>query len=413
LRTRIAVIGSGISGLVSAYLLSKRYEVTLFEANDYLGGHTHTHDIIFQENPYAIDTGFIVFNKKTYPNFCRLIEKFDIGIQKSEMSFSFRSDKMGLEYSGKSFNSLFSDRRNFLKPAFYKMVKDISRFNKEAKTFLTNMRHDVSVGEFIKQNKYRNWFTEGYFIPMTAAIWSAKPSEIYATSVSFILNFMENHGLLDIYQRPQWYIIAGGSKNYIQPLVQDFKHNILLNSKVNQICRRDSKIVLKVDNTEAQFDAVMIATHSDQALSLLEQPSADEARILSAIAYQENDVVLHYDTNLLPRARRAWASWNYADTTSELTSLTYYMNKLQNISAPVDFCVSLNQAERIQLEKIIKRFRYSHPCFNQAAIKAQSEHHLINGKDGVYYCGAYWKYGFHEDGVTSALDACKSLGVEW
>jgi predicted NAD/FAD-binding protein len=412
LTQRIAVIGSGISGLVSAYLLARRYEVTLFEVDDYLGGHTHTHDIVYADQSYALDTGFIVFNKKTYPNFCKLLEKLAVPIQKSEMSFSFTSEKMGLEYCGSSINALFSDRRNLIKPAFYKMVKDISRFNKNAKAHVQNQSADVSVADFIAQHNYRDWFTNAYFIPMTAAIWSTKPGEIMQSPVNFILNFFANHGLLDVVNRPQWYIIAGGSRNYIPALMQDFSGNIHLNTRVTNVRRQGGHIVVHADGAEIQFDAVVMAVHSDQALALLEQPTPDEAAILGAIPYQENEAILHHDRTLLPKNPRAWASWNYSERNTDLTTLTYYMNKLQNITAPVDFCVSLNQTELIAPEKILKRLRYAHPCFTTAAIAAQQRQDEINGADKIYYCGAYWKYGFHEDGVSSAMDVCRRLGVE-
>ena len=409
---RIAVIGAGISGLVSAYLLDKRYEVSLFEANDYLGGHTHTHEIIYQDTAYQIDTGFIVFNKKTYPHFCKLLDILSVPMQKSEMSFSFQSDAMGLEYNGHSFNSLFSDRRNFLRPKFYKMVKDIARFNREAKTYLTQPQATLSVAEYLRSNQYHDWFQRAYFIPMTAAIWSAQPRDMYETSARFILNFFENHGLLDITKRPQWYTIAGGSKNYIAPLVKNFQDNIRLKTKIDAIHRRHGKVVLAAQGEELEFDAVVIAAHSDQALRMLAHPSQAEVEILSAIRYQKNNVALHHDARLLPSKRLARASWNYTDRGADATTLTYYMNKLQNFDAPIDFCVSLNQTDYIQPEKIFKSFEYSHPSFSQAALKAQSRQHEINGKNGIYYCGAYWKYGFHEDGVASALTACQLLGVE-
>jgi predicted NAD/FAD-binding protein len=291
------------------------------------------------------------------------------------------------------------------------MVSDIARFNRESKAYLNTPTTALTVAEYLSRNHYHDWFQRAYFIPMTAAIWSARPQEMYHTSAHFILNFFENHGLLDITKRPQWYTIAGGSKNYIAPLIKNFKDNIHLNTKIENIRRRNGKIVLKAQNEEMVFDAVVIAAHSDQALQMLEYPSQDEVDILSAITYQQNTVALHHDTSLLPSRPRARASWNYTDRGVAATTLTYYMNKLQNIDAPIDFCVSLNQTEYIHPEKIFKSFQYAHPSFSQNAINAQARQHVINGKDGIYYCGAYWKYGFHEDGVNSALAACRLLGV--
>jgi len=269
----------------------------------------------------------------------------------------------------------------------------------------------LSLGAYLEQNNYHDWFKKAYFIPMTAAIWSAQPQDLYGSSARFILNFFENHGLLDVTKRPQWYTIAGGSRNYIAPLIKNSQTTIHLNAKVENIRRHAGKVIIKVNGAEIEFDGVVIAAHSDQALKMLENPSVDEVNILSAIPYQKNAVALHYDERLLPKRRLARASWNYTDRGAATSTLTYYMNKLQNIDAPIDFCVSLNQTDHIDPEKIFKQFDYYHPCFTPEAIKAQDQHALINGKDGIYYCGAYWKYGFHEDGVTSALAACEPLGV--
>jgi predicted NAD/FAD-binding protein len=413
LQKRIAVIGSGISGLVSAYLLNKQYDITLFEANNYIGGHTNTVDLEIDDHQYAIDTGFIVFNKATYPNFCKLIDKLGVAIQKSEMSFSFRSDAMAMEYNGHSLNTLFSDRSNLVKPAFYKMLNDITRFNRNAKSYIAQNMQDFTVAEFIQENRYAALFTKAYLIPMAAAIWSAKPAELYAAPARFIFNFFANHGLLDVANRPQWYVVAGGSRNYIEPLIQDFRSKIFLNAKVDNIRHSNNQVILTVQNQEMTFDAVIIATHSDQALRMLANPTQGEDAILSAIPYQKNEVVLHSDSSVLPKKRRAWASWNYLDSVNDAAGLTYYMNRLQNIDSPIDFCVSVNQSEIIQPEKIFERFSYSHPCFTQEAQRAQSQHAEINGKNNIYYCGAYWGNGFHEDGVKSALDACEPLGIVW
>jgi predicted NAD/FAD-binding protein len=262
LHKRIAVVGSGISGLVSANLLSKNYDVTLFEANNYIGGHTHTVDVEVNHHKYAIDTGFIVFNKKTYPNFCKLLDKLGVAIQESEMSFSFRSQAMGLEYNGHSLNTLFADRANLFKPKFYKMLRDISHFNRQAKAYLSRNHDDVSIADFVNKNRYSQLFIHAYLLPMTAAIWSAKPTEMYATSARFILNFFENHGLLDIINRPSWYVLKSGSRSYIAPLTQPYRQQIFLNKKVKSIRTQENKVILKVQNEDVVFDAVVIATHS-------------------------------------------------------------------------------------------------------------------------------------------------------
>jgi predicted NAD/FAD-binding protein len=411
LQKRIAVIGSGISGLVSANLLSKNYDVTLFEANDYLGGHTHTVDVDWQGQNFAIDTGFIVFNKKTYPNFCKLLTSLAVPIQASEMSFSFSSSTMGLEYNGNRLNTLFADRANLFKPSFYKMLMDITQFNRQAEAYLTQTSEDCSVREFLQWRQYSSQFTKAYFLPMAAAIWSVKPAQIYETSARFIFSFFDNHGLLNVVNRPPWYVIAGGSRNYIAPLTKPFSQNIVTRAKVENIRTQQNQVILHVQGEDVVFDAVVIATHSDQALQMLAQPTPEQQEILAAITYNDNDVVLHYDTSVLPKKRLAWASWNYKDTPADNVGLTYYMNRLQNLTAPVDFCVSVNLTESIQADKILHRFRYAHPCFTRQAIKAQLRHAEINGQQNIYFCGAYWGYGFHEDGVKSAIDACASLGV--
>lgn len=410
---RIAVIGSGISGLVSANLLSKKYDVTVFEANNYIGGHTHTVDVEFANQKYAIDTGFIVFNQKTYPDFCKLLSVLDVSAQPGEMSFSFRSDGLRLEYNGNRLNTLFADRKNLFNPSFYKMLADVARFNRLAKTYLLQSNNEMSVEEFIQRHKFSSLFTHAYFLPMAAAIWSVSPAEIYVTSARFVFQFFANHGLLEVVNRPPWYVIKGGSRSYIAPLTQAFRDKIVLQAEVKNIRAEQEQVILQVNNEDIHFDAVVIATHSDQALKMLARPTTVATEILSAIGYKDNEVVLHTDSSVLPKNKLAWASWNYLDTQNNNFGLTYYMNRLQNIDASVDFLVSVNLTHLIQPEKIIEKFSYAHPSFTPAAIKAQQRYAEINGKQNIYYCGAYWGYGFHEDGVKSAIAACAALDVTW
>jgi uncharacterized protein len=408
---RIAVIGSGISGLVSAFLLSKRYDVSLFEANDYLGGHTNTVSVDIEGEQHAIDTGFIVFNKKTYPNFCQLIEKLDIPIQLSEMSFSYRSMSSGFEYNGHSLNTLFSDRRNLFKPGFYRFIKEIISFNDEAKKFLAEAQNtDVSIKEFIERHQYSVQFIECYLIPMMSSIWSKNKADTLNCSAHFIFKFYANHGLLDLYNRPPWYVIAQGSKSYIPPMIAKLKERIYLNTKIETITREAHQVVLKSESNESIFDCVVIATHSDQALKLLAQPTEEELAILSAIKYTENEVVLHTDERIMPRRKLSWASWNYLDNGRSSPSLTYYMNRLQAIQSRTNFFVSVNLSGAIDSSKIIQRFKYAHPCLDLAAMKAQQQINLINGANNTYYVGSYWGYGFHEDGVNSAINTCRLIG---
>ncbi len=409
---RIAVIGSGISGLVSAHLLSESYDVSLFEANDYIGGHTNTVAVELEDERFSIDTGFIVFNKKTYPNFCKLLNTLNVPTQLSEMSFSYRSLSSGFEYNGHNLNSLFSDRLNLFRLSFYRFIKDIVSFNDDAKKFLSKDQHpDISIKEFLTSHSYSAKFIDGYLIPMMSAIWSKNKADTLNCSAHFIFKFYENHGLLDIYNRPPWYVITNGSHSYIPPMIKKFEDKIYLSTKIESITREPKYVVLKSKDNEFRFDSVVIATHSDQALKLLTKPTDEEIKVLSAIKYTENDVVLHTDDNIMPRRKRSWASWNYLDDDNSNLALTYYMNRLQSIKSSTNFFVSVNLSREIDRSKVIKSFKYSHPCLDMAAMKAQQQMDLINGLNNTYYVGSYLGYGFHEDGVNSALKTCRLLGA--
>lgn len=411
MKRKIAVIGSGIAGLTSAYILSKNNDVSLFEANDYLGGHTHTFSVNTQETTHAIDTGFIVFNKKTYPNFCKLLEVLNVPIQPSEMSFSYRSDFRRLEYSGRNLNTLFSNRWNLFKFDFYHFMKDILLFNVHAKKFLAQTNDmAITIHDFINNNNYAVQFIDCYLIPMMAAIWSKNKKDTLNCSAAFILQFYNNHGLLDLFNRPKWYVIQQGSKSYIQPMIAQLKDQVYLNAKVEQIKREKNKIQIMVNHQEHLFDALVCATHSDQALAILEKPTPEEINILSGIKYTPNEVVLHTDSRVMPKNKRAWASWNYLDNQSDSPTLTYYMNRLQSLHSRHDFFVSVNLSHDIAENKIIQTFKYAHPCLNLTALQAQKQINMIQGVNNTYYVGSYWGYGFHEDGVNSAINACKLLG---
>lgn len=407
---RIAVIGSGISGLVSAYLLSEHHEVSLFEANDYLGGHTNTVSVDIDDEHYAIDTGFIVFNRKTYPNFCQLLEKLNIPIQLSEMSFSYRSMSSGFEYNGHSLNTLFSDRRNLFKPSFYRLIKEILLFHEDARKFLAqDQRHDMSMKEFLDRNKYSSQLITCYIIPMMSAIWSKNKEDALHCSAHFIFKFYENHGLLTLNNRPPWYVVAQGSKSYIPALIKKLDDRVYLNTPIRTIHREANHVVLKSESQAFTFDCVVIATHSDQALKLLSQPTQEEINLLSAIHYTDNEVVLHTDEHIMPKRQRSWASWNYLDDGRGAPTLTYYMNRLQSLQSRTQFFVSMNLTELIDRKKIIQRFKYAHPCLDLAALRAQQDMALINGLHHTYYVGSYWGYGFHEDGVNSAIKTCRFI----
>lgn len=404
----IAIIGTGIAGNVAAYHLSQDHRVTVFEANDYVGGHTHTHEIKWDGQSYTLDSGFIVFNYQTYPHFTRLLEKLNVPVQPSSMSFSVKCERSGLEYNGSSLNTLFAQRRNLLRPSFYRMIKDILRFNREAPRFLSSRDMKTTLDEYLTQGRYGQDFIERYLIPMGAAIWSADPSHMHAMPAHFFIRFFHNHGMLSVDDRPTWYVIQGGSHAYVRQLTASFRDRIRTNSPVESIRRNRAFVTIKGHNQPPErFDSVFIATHSDQALQLLADPLALEEEVLRPMTYQENEAILHTDEAMLPARRRAWAAWNYhiPATTQNRVAVTYNLNILQNIQAPVHFCATLNNSREIAPNKIIRRMVYSHPVFTTESVLAQQRQEEINGTNRTYFCGAYWRYGFHEDGVVSALNA--------
>jgi predicted NAD/FAD-binding protein len=417
-RQKIAVIGAGISGLLSAYLLSREHDVTLFEANKYLGGHTHTKTVQSGGKTYGVNTGFIVFNDWTYPNFIKLMDQIGVASEDSEMSFSVRDENTAVEYNGTSFNSLFAQRSNIFKPSFWFMIKDILRFNKQTVEMVENdtIPEGQTLGEFVKLHGYGDRFVNHYIVPMGAAIWSASVDVMMEFPLQFFLKFFNNHGMLSVDNRPQWRVITGGSQSYVEPLTQPFKENIHLNSPIGSVKRSVNKVTIKTfSGEEHEFDQVVFACHSDQALGMLDEPSQAEDEILGAIPYQRNEVVLHTDRRLMPKRKLAWAAWNYhiPQRHSEYAMVTYHMNSLQNFDeAPDDFMVTLNRTAEIAPGKIIDKYDYAHPVFTMDGIAAQQRHSEINNKNRSHFCGAYWFNGFHEDGVNSAIRVAKSFGIE-
>lgn len=412
----IAIIGSGISGLTSAYLLSREHNVTVFEKNNYIGGHTATKDIEVDGKCYAIDTGFIVYNERTYPNFIKLLNQLGITEQKTEMSFSVMNPSANLEYNGSTINTLFAQRSNLFKPSFWRLILEILRFNKLCKGLYERDDIDVelTLGDFLKQHKFNQAFSQNYILPMGAAIWSSSLVEMTQFQLKFFVRFFYNHGLLDIQNRPQWFVIPGGSKQYIYPLIQSFENNIELNSQIKSVSRTDSGVTLLFkDGHSKQFDEVVFACHSDQALHLLSDSNAQEQEILSSMPYRDNQVVLHTDTNLLPKRRLAWASWNYHldSNQNRPACVTYNMNILQGLESDTTFCVTLNNTDRIDTNKILQTFNYSHPIFNQNSLAAQQRRLEICGKNNTHFAGAYWHNGFHEDGVRSAVEVAQRFGI--
>jgi predicted NAD/FAD-binding protein len=411
---RIAIIGSGIAGLTCAYLLNRNHAITLFEAGDWVGGHTHTVDIEVDGRSYAIDTGFIVFNDWTYPNFIRLLGQLGVGYKASEMSFSVTDPLSGVEYNGHSLNSLFAQRRNLLSPKFIGMLRDILRFNREALDDLRQQRIDAatSLGDYLEQRGYGERFIQHYIVPMGAAIWSMSRADMLGFPLQFFLRFFNNHGLLSLSERPQWCVVEGGSRSYVAPLCSSFKQHIRLNCPVLRVERDEHGVTLHTRAGRQRFDKVVFACHSDQALKLLAQPSPAEQEILAALPYADNDVVLHSDTRLLPKRRRAWASWNYrlGGPASQSAAVTYNMNILQGIQSDTTFCVSLNQTALIDPGKILARYTYAHPQYSLAGMVAQARWEELLGARHSYFCGAYWANGFHEDGVVSALRVAHAFG---
>jgi len=417
----IAIVGTGIAGLTCARLLHKSHNITVFEANDYIGGHTHTVDVEVDGRSYAIDTGFIVFNDWTYPNFIKLMDQLGVERQPTQMSFSVKNTAENLEYNGNTINTLFAQRRNVLRPKFIRIVRDILKFNKLCKQEHANptFASDATLGDLITQHQLSDDFAHNYILPMCAAIWSSSLESIKTFPLRFFLQFFMNHGLLNITDRPQWYTLIGGSSSYIKPLTQGFVDRIFLNSGVTSVARSGAGYQVNSTNAELNgvYDEVIFACHSDQALAMLETPSEAHREVLGAIPYSSNEVVLHTDTSVLPKRPLAWASWNYLldgkpGSETAPATLTYDMNILQRIDSDTTFCVTLNATDKLDKNKILRTFNYSHPQFSEQTIAAQQKRNMICGVDGMHFCGAYWYNGFHEDGVRSALDVCKRFGEE-
>ena len=405
---KIAIIGAGISGNTLAWHLYQHHEITVYEAGPYIGGHTHTHQVNAFGKTYNIDTGFIVYNDWTYPNFINMLNLLEVETQSSAMSFSVRDEATGLEYTGTSLNSLFAQRINLVRPSFLMMIKDILRFNKEAPLLLSEEEQDIPLGEYLIKHRYGQSFIKRYIIPMGSAIWSADPEQMFKIPAKFFIRFFHNHGMLSVSDRPEWRVIKGGSQAYVEKLTSQFKDRVKLNTAVQKVTRSaDGVMIESTNNPPEHFDFVFFACHSDQALAILQDATKDESDILGAIPYQNNEIVLHTDSTLMPKKKLAWAAWNYHVTTEKLglATLTYNMNILQSLNSPEPFLVTLNHTSKIHPEKIIKTIHYKHPVFTPEGIAAQLRHGEISGINRTAYAGAYWRNGFHEDGVVSALTA--------
>ena len=409
---KIAIIGSGISGNTLAYYLNPHHQITLFESEDRVGGHSHTQQIDLFNEKISVDTGFIVFNKKTYPNFLKLLHELKVPYENSAMSFSVKDSQKDFEYNGTSLNALFAQRKNFINPSFYKMIREILRFNKFS-VMLLNKDDEMSLGEYLDQENYSDYFKKYYILPMGSAIWSSNIKTMMQFPAKFFIQFFNNHGMLNINDRPQWLTISGGSINYVEKITQPFRKKIKISQNIKYVDRKKDHIAIYFHDRTEKFDWIFFACHSDQALKLIKSPSPDEKNILRAIPYHDNEVVLHYDDNFMPKRKLAWAAWNYHINHSDTSpaSLTYNMNILQNLKTQVPILVTLNPQQAINKKKIIKSLSYGHPQYSLRSIEAQSNYHLISGVNRTSFAGAYWGNGFHEDGVKSALNAIQQFNL--
>ncbi|MFO1094070.1 MAG: FAD-dependent oxidoreductase [Planctomycetaceae bacterium] len=414
---RIAIVGSGISGLVAGYRLHPQHDITVFEANDYVGGHTHTVDVELDGERHAIDTGFIVYNDRTYPRFISLLFELGVASQPTTMSFSVRDERTGLEYNGRSPNTLFAQRRNLLKPSFYRLLSDIMRFSRAARRLLQEGAGEITVGEFLARHRFSTQFREQYLLPMGSAIWSCPTGTFADFPIAFVAEFYANHGLLDFLNRPVWRVIAGGSRNYVERMSRGFRSQIRLRTPVIGVRRALEHVEVRTSGGVVErFDHIVFACHSDQALRILGgDATTAEREILGAFPYSRNIAVLHTDEQVLPQSRRAWAAWNYRCTgdAAAPASVTYNMNLLQGLRSRHTFCVTLGDEPRIAAHRVLGCFEYHHPVFTTQRAAAQARHAELLNQRRTSFCGAYWRNGFHEDGVVSAEAVVAALETSW
>ena len=415
-RPKVAIIGSGISGLSSAYFLSDKYQVKIFEKNNYLGGHSNTVEVNYADKKIAVDTGFIVFNHQTYPNLKAFFELMNVAYDKSNMSFAVKIDEGKIEYAGTNLASVFAQFKNAFNPQFLRMLSDIMRFNKKAEEVLArDFDANYALKNLLDDLGVKKYFREFYLLPMSGAIWSCPLETMLAYPAQSFVRFFKNHGLLTVANQPQWYTVSGGSREYVKKIAAKIgADSISLNDEVIAVERLADKVLLRSKKGEEFFDSVLFACHGDQVLSMLKNPTPQEKTVFSNFKYQPNLAVLHRDISLMPKAKKAWASWVYAKnskSSDQQIAVTYWMNNLQNIDHKYPLFVTLNPSEKIAEDKIFARFNYEHPIFDSLAVKAQEEISDLQGVDKIYFCGAYQKYGFHEDGISSALKAINKLNV--
>ncbi|MCP1376360.1 NAD(P)/FAD-dependent oxidoreductase [Dyella lutea] len=412
---RIAVIGGGISGMASAWLLSQQHAVDLYEANAYIGGHTHTHDVESGGRDYAVDSGFIVFNPDNYPLLTRLFGELGVDSQPTTMSFAVHNEASGLEYGATSLDALFCQRRNLLSPKFYGMVRDIVRFYRESPALLETTDAGPTLGDYLERHRYGAMFRDEHIVPMASALWSSPSRKVLDFPARYLVQFMANHHMLQLDGRPEWRVVRGGSTRYVDALRARWNVRERIASPVTAVRRVEGGVEITSLGQTERYDQVVLACHSNEALAMLADATPAEREVLGAIRYQENDTVLHTDTRLLPKRRKAWSAWNVLIPASptEACTVTYCMNLLQTLDAPDTFCVSLNCADRIDPARVIRRMRYAHPEYTHASVAAQQRKGEIQGRSGTWFAGAYWGWGFHEDGMRSAVEVARALGVDW
>ncbi len=409
-RQRIGIIGGGVSGLVTAHLLHPRHEVTVFEARDRVGGHVRTVAVSDEVGGrHQVDVGFIVYNETNYPLFTRILQDLGLTGQASDMSFGVRSDRSGIEYSTATVRSLFSQRENLLRPRFYRMVAEILRFQRDARWATRSWAASMTLGEYLHAAAFGQAFVEEFLEPMGSALWSIPRGSVLEMPAHFFVRFFDNHGMLSAREQPEWLVVPGGSRRYVERLIAPFEHRLRLRRPIQSVQRGPDEV--RIDGEP--FDHVVFACHADQALALLDPPSELERTTLASLPFQRNSVVLHTDTNILPAAREAWASWNYRVNANadEAPTVTYNMNRLQSVRSPTTFLVTLNDRTTIDPDRILFRTEFSHPRFTLDGIRAQHAHSRINGVGRTHFCGAYWGFGFHEDGVRSAYQVAERFGV--
>jgi predicted NAD/FAD-binding protein len=411
---RIGVVGAGVSGLVAAYVLQRAHEVVVFEAQDRIGGHVHTIRVEESDATHHLDTGFIVFNDRNYPGFERLLALLGVASRPSRMSFSVSAIDEDFEYAATSASGLYARRRNLVSPSFQRMVLEVPRFQRLARALLAGEDEGVSLRDWLAQHRFSQAFVERLIVPQVAAVWSANPRQLWSFPARFLAQFFWNHGMLSLRDRPAWRTIQGGSARYVEALAGSLRQPIRIGSPVHTVSRTGDQVLVSAAGQPVErFDHVVIAAHSDQALGMLHDASEHERRLLSAIPYQVNEAVLHTDASLLPRRRRAWASWNYhlSREPPGASTVTYWLNNLQGLDSERQFCVTLNRTEAIDPSQIIERLRYAHPIYTPDAIATQRSRADICGVARTHFCGAYWGWGFHEDGVASALRICERFGL--